>query len=29
MPAARLVEKTFGKGTFRKLGEGIDITQKQ
>ena len=28
MPAARLIEKTFGKGSFRKLGKGIDIIQK-
>ncbi len=26
MPVARLVEKTFGKGSFRRLGEGEDIT---
>lgn len=27
MPVSRLVEKTFGKGSFRKLGEGVDITK--
>jgi hypothetical protein len=26
MPVARLVERTFGKGAFRALGEGLDIT---
>lgn len=26
MPVARLVEKTFGKGSFRRLGDGEDIT---
>lgn len=26
LPLARIIEKTFGKGSFQKLGEGIDIT---